>query len=100
MPVTMLKISRTLVRALMVDHSTERTLRAITAMATALGIRTAAVGVETEEQLETLRACGVDFVQGFLFGKPASAAEFEDWHRKLPEIRARLFKEPAPRNVN
>ena len=30
-----------------------------------------AEGVETEEQLELLRACGCRFVQGYLLGRPA-----------------------------
>jgi EAL domain-containing protein (putative c-di-GMP-specific phosphodiesterase class I) len=34
--------------------------------------------VETEEQFALLRAAGVDFVQGYLFGRPvpASALDF------------------------
>lgn len=35
------------------------------------GIRVVAEGVETEAELRTVRALGVDYVQGFLVGRPA-----------------------------
>ena len=34
------------------------------------GIRTLAEGVETEAEFSHVRAAGVDFVQGYYFGKP------------------------------
>lgn len=39
-------------------------------MAQRLGIGTIAEGVETEQELEWVEAHGVDYVQGFLFGRP------------------------------
>ena len=38
---------------------------------------TTAEGVETKEQFEILRANGVTFVQGYLFGKPCPVAQLE-----------------------
>jgi EAL domain-containing protein (putative c-di-GMP-specific phosphodiesterase class I) len=32
-------------------------------------------GVETPEQLETLRECGCDLAQGFLLGRPMTASQ-------------------------
>jgi len=43
-------------------------------LARGLDIVTTAEGVETEEQFELLRAAGVDFVQGYLFGRPRPAS--------------------------
>ena len=36
-----------------------------------------AEGIETEEQLEALRGCGVKLVQGFLFSRPIPFEEYE-----------------------
>jgi len=36
-----------------------------------------AEGVETREQLETLRSLGVNFAQGYLLGRPVPLAELE-----------------------
>lgn len=49
---------------------------AIFAMATSLGLKTLAEGVETEEQYQFLKDKKCDFMQGFYFGKPLHSAEF------------------------
>ena len=36
-------------------------------------------GVEREEQMEVLRATGVDLVQGYAFAEPMSEGEFTRW---------------------
>lgn len=46
-------------------------------LASGLGVSTVAEGVETDQQFSALRASGIDFVQGYLFGKPCQAAELE-----------------------
>jgi diguanylate cyclase len=52
-------------------------LRAIIAMGKALELRIIAEGVESESELEMLRAEGCDYFQGFLRSRPLSADEFE-----------------------
>jgi EAL domain-containing protein (putative c-di-GMP-specific phosphodiesterase class I) len=42
----------------------------IVGLAHALELKVTAVGVETEAQREALKACGCDYLQGFLTGKP------------------------------
>ena len=46
-------------------------------MGRTLGLRLVAEGVETEGQLERLRACGCHVAQGFLFSRPLSAQAAE-----------------------
>ena len=44
-----------------------------------LGITAVAEGIETEHQLELLRRTDCDMVQGYVFSKPLSVEEFEQW---------------------
>ena len=49
-----------------------------TAMASSLDLAVVAEGVETSEQLDYMRAQGIDLVQGFYISKPLDAAAFHD----------------------
>jgi EAL domain-containing protein (putative c-di-GMP-specific phosphodiesterase class I) len=49
----------------------------VLALAHGLDIATAAKGVESREQFEALQAAGVDFVQGYLFGRPVPHCEVD-----------------------
>lgn len=51
---------------------------AIIAMSHKLGKKVVAEGIETQEQLDLLKAAGCDFGQGYLFSKPVPASEFEN----------------------
>ncbi len=69
-PVDYLKIDRSFVAGLGRDPRDEGLVSAIVQLAHALGLKTTAEGVETEEQLERLRSLGCDLAQGFYFSKP------------------------------
>ncbi len=46
-------------------------------LASKLGMKTVAEGVETKEQAEFLTATGCDMIQGFLYSRPVRQSEFE-----------------------
>lgn len=50
-------------------------IRAVVAMADSLGMATTAEGVETENELATVRKLGCRKIQGYLFGRPMPAPE-------------------------
>jgi diguanylate cyclase (GGDEF)-like protein len=50
-------------------------IRAVVAMADSLGMATTAEGVETEQELATVRKLGCRKIQGYLFGRPMPAPE-------------------------
>jgi EAL domain-containing protein (putative c-di-GMP-specific phosphodiesterase class I) len=71
-----LKIDRRFVSGLTEKGREAAIVRAIIALGDSLGMTVTAEGVETAEQLQTLRRLGCHRMQGFLIGKPASAADF------------------------
>jgi EAL domain-containing protein (putative c-di-GMP-specific phosphodiesterase class I) len=70
LPVDTLKIDRTFTTELGNDSNT-------VVLAHAVGLRTVVEGIETEEQLQTVRLLSCDEAQGFLIARPAPAAEIE-----------------------
>jgi len=72
-PVDKVKIDRSFVAEVPADRDQGALVSAIVALAHALQIRVVAEGVETEAQREFLKACGCDFIQGYLVGRPADA---------------------------
>ncbi len=74
-PFDKIKIDQSFVSAMTNKDGSRAIVRAMTAMASSLGIRTTAEGVETQEQLAWLRAAGCDEAQGFLFARALPAAE-------------------------
>ena len=70
LPLTSLKLARTLVRALPDDREEAAILRAILGTAQAIGLNVVADGVENERQRAFLAQAGCQQGQGSLFGPP------------------------------
>ncbi|MFI4890321.1 MAG: putative bifunctional diguanylate cyclase/phosphodiesterase [Steroidobacterales bacterium] len=76
-PVDSLKIDRSFVQDLATSDDDAAICAAIIAMGRELKLKVIAEGVETQEQLDFLRAHKCDQAQGFLIGKPSPIEEFE-----------------------
>ncbi|PTQ77945.1 PAS domain S-box-containing protein/diguanylate cyclase (GGDEF)-like protein [Nitrosomonas oligotropha] len=94
-PIHTLKIDRTFVRDIVTDRSDHTIVATIIAMAHSLEMDVIAEGIETEEQLNLLRAQHCNHYQGYYFSKPVTAAEIEHMlikpasrHRKIHAIRS------------
>jgi diguanylate cyclase (GGDEF)-like protein len=85
LPLTFVKIDQTFVQGIGTDHEDERIVAAVVDLASNLGLRSIAEGVETDDQLERLRTLGCDQAQGYLFARPlppddiASAIQHPPW---------------------
>ena len=74
-PVEGIKIDRTFV-APMTDDETQRAIvQAILALGASLSINVIAEGIETDEQVDALLDLGCVYGQGYLLGRPMTAAE-------------------------
>ncbi|WP_063925991.1 EAL domain-containing protein [Cupriavidus sp. IDO] len=77
LPVDTLKVDRSLLTQIGPGTTDGAILRAIVAMAKALGIIVVAEGVEQPSQMQFLREIGCDRVQGYLLARPASAHQMQ-----------------------
>jgi EAL domain-containing protein (putative c-di-GMP-specific phosphodiesterase class I) len=74
-PFDKLKIDRTIAQGCATRKDCAAVVASAVALARGLDVATVAKGVETPAQFEALRAAGVDFVQGYLFGRPVPNSE-------------------------
>ncbi|NLC10231.1 MAG: EAL domain-containing protein, partial [Gammaproteobacteria bacterium] len=77
LPVHKLKIDQSFVRHLPSDGSDAAIVRAIIALGFSMQLEIQAEGIETLEQAEFLRQSNCVLAQGYFFGRPMPAAEFE-----------------------
>lgn len=64
------KLDRLFMQGLASNPRAQAVAAALIALGRALGMSVCAEGIETQEQLQFLRAAGCDTAQGFLFGRP------------------------------
>ncbi|MCP4300771.1 MAG: EAL domain-containing protein [Gammaproteobacteria bacterium] len=77
-PIDALKIDRSFVMNVESSEDNATICAAIVALARELGLTVIAEGVETQDQVDFLRAHDCDEIQGYLVSKPIPASEFEE----------------------
>lgn len=80
MPLNKLKIDRLLVNDIGKDAKADALVTTTIGLAKLLGYTSIAEGVETKQQAEFLLETGCHGVQGFLYGRPVTAEEFENFY--------------------
>ena len=88
LPIDTVKIDQSFVRDLTIDRDDAAIVTAIVAMARSLGVDVVAEGVETEEQASELSRLGCHRAQGYLLGRPMSAADAQRFAGILEGTRA------------
>lgn len=76
------KLDMSLVRGVDRDPTRSALIHAVLDLSTSLGIRVIAEGVETRQERDALSDLGCEYMQGYLFGRPA---------RGLPHVEGRVF---------
>ena len=85
-PIDTLKIDRSFVRDIMTDSDDAAITVAIIALSRSLRLKVLAEGVETAEQLASLRHHGCDEIQGFLYARPMPGDALVAWLRKEQHV--------------
>jgi diguanylate cyclase (GGDEF)-like protein len=79
LPVQIVKIDKSFVAGSTVNAEDRAVTEAVVKMAAQMGMRTIAEGVERLDQQRFLASIGTDAVQGFLYLRPTTAADFGCW---------------------
>ena len=81
-PADTLKLDRSFIENINRNVIAQKIVRAVTRLARELGMVTVAEGMETPEQAEMLPKLGVEYGQGYWFGRPLSLTDLRAWARQ------------------
>ena len=76
MPVSIVKFDRGMSQAYFADSKAKFVMEAAMRMIHDMELKIVSEGVETKEQMETIVALGIDYIQGYYFSKPLPEDEF------------------------
>ena len=94
-PVDVLKIAKPFIDGVAGRHEESALARAIIDLGSSFSLGVIAEGIETNAQRERLISLGCDLGQGFLFAKPASAAELTPALMQTPAVSSSLTPNAA-----
>ncbi len=92
LPLSKLNIDHTFTHEITNDSKDTAIIRSIIATAHNLGLKVVAEGVETGRQRSFLKVHGCDFIQGFHFNRPATAAEMTEFLQQQAAEEARQIE--------
>lgn len=81
LPIDTLKIDMVFIQGIESDKHSQEITKSTIAMAHGLGLKVVAEGVETAAGAKLLQSMHCDIAQGYLYGKPFPAMEFESYFR-------------------
>ncbi len=84
LPIDALKLDMKFIRTAFTGRKDTRMIELIIDIAEYLKVPVIAEGVETEEQMSTLKNLGCDYVQGYYFSRPVPPEEFEPFITSSP----------------
>ncbi|GBE10504.1 phytochrome-like protein cph2 [bacterium BMS3Abin12] len=96
LPLDAIKIDLSFIQAMFENPAARSVTEASIALGHGLGLQVIAEGVETEAQLEALRALGCDAAQGYLINRPLEVPAFEAWLRQRASATPDAQPPPDP----
>ncbi len=81
-PADVLKIDKTLVDYILENDEDQRIVKAMIELGHSLGMKLVVEGIENQEMADLLASYGCDYLQGYYFGKPLPAYEFQELIRR------------------
>ena len=76
-PANLLKIDKSFIDKMNLNEPSRQYVAAIISIGHAMGFDVISEGVEEQDQLETLRSIGCDYIQGYIWGRPLSQEDAE-----------------------
>ena len=84
-PADLVKVDKSFIDKMNSSDSSKQYVAAIIYIGHVMGFKVISEGVEQDEQVDTLREIGCDYIQGFIWGRPLSADDAEGVVRKQAE---------------
>ena len=81
-PADILKIDKSLVDYIVENEDDQRIIKAMIELGHNLGMKIVVEGIETKAMAELIRSYGCDYMQGYYFGRPQPAYEFQELIRR------------------
>ena len=69
-PADMLKIDKSFIDVMNTNEASKKYIAMIISIGHVLKLQVISEGVETQDQIDTLREIGCDYIQGYIWGKP------------------------------
>ncbi|MGN0316450.1 MAG: putative bifunctional diguanylate cyclase/phosphodiesterase [Lachnospira sp.] len=82
LPLDIIKVDKTFIDDIVEDDYAQAFVKLIVDLSKTIGTKIVVEGVERKEQVQLLKELGADYIQGFYYGKPIPAAEFENINLK------------------
>lgn len=78
LPLDIIKVDKTFIDDIVEDDYAQAFVKLIVDLSKTIGSKIVVEGVEHKEQLDILKELGVDYIQGYYYGKPVPSNEFEE----------------------
>ena len=77
LPLDVIKVDKTFIDDILTDEYAQSFVKLIVELSKTIGTKVVVEGIENEEQCKMIKNLGVNFIQGFYYGRPVSSIEFE-----------------------